>query len=268
MNKNTEIKNKKLEKKLDNNKEKENKKSEKESVEIIEDTSGREQQLTNDLELISLLRETPDILQRHPELLTVLEVSHESGKAVSLIERQVVVLREQNQSQDNRLRELMDVACDNERLAQTRHRLALNLLSARDLDDVVSTVLDVLSNELAADYAVIKLFSSDKQRIEKSAGLFVDSKDEDLTAFKTMLEHKNIVCGRSSIEQKKYLFENEAANVASAAIIPLVSGANLGLIGLGAINSERFNTSMGVDFLSQVGELISAAIAVQLNPYH
>ena len=28
---------------------------------------------------------------------------------------------------------------------------------------------------------------------------------EDLTAFKTMLEHKNIVCGRSSIEQKKYL---------------------------------------------------------------
>ena len=111
-----------------NNTEIENKKREEKSVEIIEDTSDREQQLTNDLELISLLRETPDILQRHPELLTVLEVSHESGKAVSLIERQVVVLREQNQSQDNRLRELMDVACDNERLAQTRHRLALKFI--------------------------------------------------------------------------------------------------------------------------------------------
>lgn len=230
--------------------------------------SEREEKLANDLELISLLRETPDILNRHNELLTVLEVPHESGKAVSLIERQVSVLREQNQSQDNRLRELMDVARDNERLAQSRHRLALNLLSARDLSDVVSTVLDVLSNELAADYAVIKLFSNDTQRIEKSAGLFVDDKDEDLTAFKTMLEHKNTVCGRSSVEQKKYLFESDAPYVTSAAIIPLVSGANLGLIGLGAKNSERFNTSMGVDFLSQVGELISAAIAVQLNPYH
>ncbi len=263
-NNNTEIKNKKLE----NNKVIENKKREKKSAKIMEDTRAREQQLTNDLELISLLRETPDILHRYSELLTILEVPHESGKAVSLIERQVAVLREQNQSQDNRLRELMDVARDNERLAESRHRLALNLLSARDLDDVVSTVLDVLSNELAADYTVIKLFSSDKQRIEKSAGLFVDGQDEDLTAFKTMLEHKNIVCGRSSIEQKKYLFESEAANVASAAIIPLVSGANLGLIGLGAMDSERFNTSMGVDFLSQVGELISAAVAVQLNPYH
>lgn len=234
----------------------------------VEDTSEREEQLTNDLELISLLRETPDILTRHSELLSILEVPHESGKAVSLIERQVSVLREQNQSQDKRLRELMDVARDNERLAQSRHRLALNLLSARDLSDVVSTVLDILSNELAADYAVIKLFSNDKQRIEKSAGLFVDEQDEDLMAFKTMLEHKNTVCGRSSVEQKKYLFEKEAAYVASAAIIPLVSGANLGLIGLGSTNSDRFNTTMGVDFLSQIGELISAAIAVQLNPYH
>lgn len=256
-------------KEVDNN----NKKAVKNKVvetidDSIEKPSKNEKQLTDDLELISLLRETPDILSRHSELLTILEVPHESGKAVSLIERQVSVLREQNQTQDNRLRELMDVAHDNERLAQSRHRLALNLLSARDLADVISTVLDVLSNELAADYAVIKLFTSDKQRIEKSAGLFVDSEDEDLTAFKTMLEQKNTVCGRSSAEQKKYLFGSEAHNVSSAAIIPLVSGANLGLIGLGATNSERFNTSMGVDFLSQVGELISAAVAVQLNPYH
>ena len=254
-NTNTEVDNKTEENKAD-------------KIKGTETTNEREQKLTNDLELISLLRETPDILQRYSELLTILEVPHESGKAVSLIERQVAVLREQNQSQDTRLCELMDVARDNERLAQSRHRLALNLLSARDLADVVSTVLDVLSNELAADYAVIKLFSNDKQRIEKSAGLFVDAEDDDLSAFKTMLEHKNTVCGRSSVEQKKYLFESDAPNVASAAIIPLIAGANLGLIGLGANNSDRFNTSMGVDFLSQVGELISAALAVHLNPYH
>jgi uncharacterized protein YigA (DUF484 family) len=269
---NKEIKNKvAIEKKEEKKKEKKEE-TENKTTEVIDGTSEKpsacEQQLTNDLELISLLRETPDILNRHSELLSILEIPHESGKAVSLIERQVVVLREQNQSQDNRLRELMDVARDNERLAQSRHRLALNLLSARDLSDVVSTVLDVLSNELAADYAVIKLFTSDKQRVENSAGLFVDGQDEDLSAFKTMLDHKNTVCGRSSVEQKKYLFGSEAHNVASAAIIPLVSGANLGLIGLGAVKSERFNTSMGVDFLSQIGELVSAAVAVQLNPYH
>ena len=224
-----------------------------------------EQQLATDLELISLIRENTDILQRHPELLAVLDVSHESGSAVSLIERQVSVLREKIQIQDNRLCELMDVARDNERLAQSRHGLALSLLSAHDLDDVVSTVLDVLSNELAADFAVIKLFSNDKQRIDDSAGLFVDADDNALTAFKTMLQHKNTVCGKATKEQKYFLFGDSADNIKSAAIIPLVAGANLGLIGLGSNDINRFNPAIGTDFLSQIGELVSASLAVQLE---
>jgi uncharacterized protein YigA (DUF484 family) len=228
--------------------------------ELIEDSAeAQEQQLATDLELISLIRENSDILQRHPELLAVLEVPHETGKAVSLIERQVGVLREKIQMQDDRLRELMDVARDNERLAQSRHGLALNLLSSHDLDDVVSTVLDVLSNQLAADFAVVKLFSDDQSRIDLSSGLFVDASDEALNAFKTMLEHKNTVCGKATKEQKNFLFGEIADSIKSVAIIPLVAGANLGLIGLGSNDVNRFNPSMGTDFL------VSASLAVQLE---
>ncbi len=234
--------------------------------ELIEDSAeAQEQQLARDLELISLIRENADILQRHPELLAVLEVPHETGKAVSLIERQVGVLREKIQQQDDRLCELMDVARDNERLAQSRHGLALNLLSSHDLDDVVSTVLDVLSNQLAADFAVVKLLSNDQQRIAQSSGLFVDASDDALNAFKTMLEHKNTVCGKATKEQKDFLFGDIADSIKSVAIIPLVAGANLGLIGLGSNDINRFNPSMGTDFLAQIGELISASLAVQLE---
>jgi len=230
-----------------------------------ETSTACEQQLAIDLQLISLLRDNPDILQRHPELLTVLEVPHQAGQAVSLIERQVEVLRKQTKTQEKRLCELMDVARDNERLADSRHSLALNLLAAHDLDDVISTVLDALSNELAADYAVFKLFSENKERIEQSSGLFVDVNNEALMAFKTMLQHKNPVCGKSTTEQKNFLFETDADSIKSAAIIPLIAGANLGLIGLGANDVERFNASMGTDFLSQIGDLISASLAVHLE---
>jgi uncharacterized protein YigA (DUF484 family) len=237
----------------------------KEKLNNEETSSACEQQLATDLQLISLLRENTDILQRHPELLVVLEVPHQSGNAVSLIERQVVILRQQIQTQEKRLCELMDVARDNERLAKTRHNLALNLLSAQDLDDVISQVLDTLKNELAADYAVVKLFTDDQQRIAQSSGLFVDVSDEALKAFKTMLQHKNTVCGKATAEQKTFLFDEMADSIKSAAIIPLVAGANLGLIGLGAKNTDRFGSSMGTDFLSQTGELISASVAVHLE---
>jgi len=238
---------------------------------IKQDLSGeeisalREQQLATDLQLISLLRDNPDILSRHPELIAVLEVTHQSGSAVSLIERQVEVLRQQIQTQENRLCELMDVARDNERLAETRHRLAVDLLAAHDVDDVISIVLDAFKTELSADHAVVKLFSEDADLIEQSSGLFVDANDDALNAFKTMLQHKNTVCGTSTIEQKVYLFDDEAEKIKSVAIIPLIAGANLGLIGLGADNVQRFKSSMGTDFLSQVGELISASLAGHLE---
>ncbi len=230
-------------------------------------SSEQEQQLATDLELISLLRENPDILNRHPELIAELEVTHRSGGAVSLIERQVNILRQQSQNQENRLRELMDVARDNERLAKTCHRLAVDLLATHDVDDVISIVLDTFKTELSADFAVVKLFSDDADLIERSTGLFVDGSSDDLNAFKTMLQHKNTVCGKSTSEQKHYLFDDKAEKVKSVAIIPLIAGANLGLIGLGADNAQRFKSNMGTDFLSQVGELISASLAGHLQSH-
>ena len=237
----------------------------KEDLSDEEISTEREQQLATDLQLISLLRDNPDILNRHPELIAVLEVTHQSGSAVSLIERQVAVLRQQVQTQENRLRELMDVARDNVRLAETCHRLAVDLLATHDVDDVVSIVLDTFKTELSADHAVVKLFSEDTDLIEQSSGLFVDANDEALNAFKTMLQHKNTVCGKSTKEQKAYLFDDKAEKIKSVAIIPLIAGANLGLIGLGADNAQRFKSSMGTDFLSQVGELISASLAGHLE---
>lgn len=228
-------------------------------------STEHERQLAADLETISAIRENPDILRRHPELITLIDIPHETGSAVSLIERQVVALREQSQAQEDRLKELMAVARDNERLADSRHRLAINLLSAHDQDDVVSTVLDLLSNELGADNAVIKLFSDDEQLVRQSAGQFIRTDDESLKVFKTMLEHKNTVCGRATDEQKDILFGKQSDEINSVAIIPLVSGANLGLIGLGASDEKRFSPSMGTEFLSQVGELVSASLALHLE---
>lgn len=225
----------------------------------------REEMLADELQLISLLKQCPDILQRHPELLAELEVPHDSGAAVSLIERQISVLRDKNQQLDTRLCELMEVARDNERLAQSRHRIATNLLGAHDLDDVISIVLDELGNELKADFAVIRLFTTSETRLEQSPALFLSPDEEGVNVFKTMREQKNPVCGRSSREQKAFLFDEDADSIESAAIIPLYAGADLGLIGLGSRDAGRFQSTMGTQFLSQMGELVSAALAVHLE---
>jgi hypothetical protein len=216
-------------------------------------------------QLIELLKLYPDFLVRNPALLTDLEIPHRTGLAVSLIERQVGVLRNKLKDGDKRMRTLMNIARDNERLADSRHRLSLNLLGAHDLDDVVSAVLAELGNELAAEFAVLRLFSTDQERIDSNASLYVNRQDEGLKSFSTMLKHSKPVCGRCVPEQIDFMFGDDAAEIKSAAVIPLVAGAELGLLGLGSRDSARFLAAMGTDFLSRLGELVAAALAVHLE---
>jgi uncharacterized protein YigA (DUF484 family) len=79
------------------------------TTQIQKKESHQEEMLASELQLIHLLKENADILQRHPELLAVLEVPHQSGAAESLIERQVGVLRQNLKTTEKRLRELMDM---------------------------------------------------------------------------------------------------------------------------------------------------------------
>ena len=226
----------------------------------------KQQTLDTEQQLVELLKANPDILARNPALLAELEVPHEAGKAVSLIERQVGVLRGKLKTSDDRLRELMNIARDNERLAESRHRLAINLLNAHDLDDVVSIVLDELGNELGADFAVIRLVTDDEDRLTARPEIFIDNSTAELNLFRTMLDNRKPLCGRCTTEQRNFLFAVDADNVQSAAVIPLAAGARLGLLGLGSKDQQRFSKALGTEFLSQIGELVSTALALHLEP--
>ena len=225
----------------------------------------QQESLDAEQQLLELLKENPDILVRNPAVLADLEVPHQAGRAVSLIEKQVTVLRNKLKSSDKRLRELMGIARENEHLAKSCHRLAINLLGAADLDDVISVALDELGNELDADFAVIRLITDDDERMDSKPELFIRSDAEQLTLFTTMLDNRKPLCGRCSPEQKAFLFRGDAEQVGSAAVIPLVAGARLGLLGLGGSDQHRFSVAMGTEFLSQIGDLVSAALAIQLH---
>ncbi|MBT8127864.1 MAG: DUF484 family protein [Gammaproteobacteria bacterium] len=225
----------------------------------------QQESLDAEQQLLELLSEYPDILVRNPAVLADLEVPHQSGTAVSLIEKQVSVLRNKLNTSDTRLRELMDIARDNERLAKSCHRLAINLLGAADLEDVISIALDELGNELDADFTAIRLITDDDSRLDNKPKLFIGSDAEQLRSFTTMLDNRKPLCGRCTPEQKAFLFGNDAEQVGSAAVIPLVAGARLGLLGLGGSDQHRFSIAMGTEFLTQIGDLVSATLAIHLQ---
>ena len=87
----------------------------------------------NDTTVAEYLQTYPDFFERNTALLAKLRLPHlrDVGATVSLVERQVEVLRERNQALERKLKELVDVARANDALADRIHRLSQRLIGTR-----------------------------------------------------------------------------------------------------------------------------------------
>ena len=220
--------------------------------------------LPEENQVVDYLISNPDFFLSHLPLLNDLEIPHEAGGAVSLVERQVSVLREKNQHFEEKLREMVDAVHDNQRLHLSLHRLAVNLLGADSLDDVLAIVDDELRHKLGTDYVHFRL-SSENALVESSdSQSYVPADDEVLQDFASNIDNNRIQCGQLSNQQISALFMDDASEVGSSAVIPVADAGIRGLIVLGSADEHRYHPGMGTDFLTRLADLISAAMRSQL----
>jgi len=206
------------------------------------------------------LQNTPDFFDRHANLLSQMELSHESGNAISLIERQVFVLRDKNQRLETKLYELVSLARENEQLSRNILQLVVNLLWSDDLESLLSSVVDAMRHEFQVDYASVHLLTDDNELVKAMPQWYIHVDDPRYQLISKQVEANRPVCGRLNEEQIACIFTEDHPEIQSAALVPLVSGATIGFIGLGGEHRERFNPAMETSFLAQIGELVSAAI--------
>ncbi len=213
-------------------------------------------------QVVSYLRSHPDFFERHATLLVSLKLPHRtSGTAVSLVERQVSMLRQRNTQLDRQLKELVAVARLNDQLVEKSHALALRLMTSQGLPARVDAIETALREDFAAERAVLVLFAD--QGVEAPPRGFVrvlDREDDALKPFATFLRTARPRCGMIRERQREVLFEHEADAIQSAAMIPLGSQADLGFLAIGSHDVEHFHPGQRLDFLTRLGELITAAL--------
>ena len=102
----------------------------------------------NDEIVREYLKSHDDFLQRYPDMLDFLHVSHASGSAVSLVEKQVSVMRERSTELRQRLKALSANAKDNDALFEKTRTLVLKLLDANSVEALYSTFITSMASEL------------------------------------------------------------------------------------------------------------------------
>ena len=207
------------------------------------------------------LRRHPAFLSDYPDVLETLHLSHASGTASSLIERQVAQLRKKNHELELQLNRLVHVASENEQLMSRLHQLTLELMTINDPTNFFEHLGSSLLDDFKADILRICLFDS---RIAALAGddvRWIDRQDENLQQFQVHLEKDHTVCGRLGQNKLTFLFDNKARWVQSTALVPLgVKGAD-GMMAIGSSDPARFYPGMGTLFLDLLADVISSSLA-------
>lgn len=218
----------------------------------------------SDDQVLAYLKAHPDFLATHPELLETMELQHAAGSAVSLIERQVEVLRGRSQRLEDRMSNLLENARENERRASNVHRLARTLIRAPTLAAAILGLQQCMREDFGIDEAWVGVSPGLLKRSDIEGLQRLDADGAVVRQFDDFLRTKLIECGPLSEKRARLLFPKAAELPTSAAVVPLERDKNLGMMVLASRDPERFQPRQGKVFLEMTAELVAAAVRAKL----
>jgi uncharacterized protein YigA (DUF484 family) len=206
----------------------------------------------------------PDFFERHASVLARLKLPHQRGSAaISLVERQVLVLREKHAALERKLQELIENGRANDAIADRLHRLTRRLLRARDLGGVQTALETSLREDFGASRWIIVLTSPGHPRLAELNDphvRLVPRGSAELKIFETFFENARPRSGQIRDTQREYLFGPDGGAVGSMVMIPLGERASLGLLAIASNDTQRYLPTMSTDFLVRIGEIVSEAL--------
>lgn len=223
------------------------------------------------------LRRYPEFFLAQRQLLAELNVPHVGAEGtVSLIERQVSVLREQNRELKRQLHALVQVARDNDRVTERMQRLTLSMLEAESLADALQALHSNLHEDFGADVVSLVLFVRPDESTCDGAGinLRIDENGAQALDFEHLIRNGKPLCGHLRRTLREYLFTDRTGEVASAVALPLPTGGVtgvrncIGVLGIGSHDTHRYHAGMGTMFLAHMGEVIGRTLRRSLAREH
>jgi len=217
----------------------------------------------DDASVANWLARHPLFFHQHQELLLELSIPHESGRAISLLERQVAVFRERQHTLQDQIHEFISNARNNDNLFEKTRLAVLDLLRCRTLSQLLKLVREKLPTDFDASAATL-LFVAEHAPLADASCPWLHTSDVR-TALGDLFARQRTYCGALNDAQQKLLFAGAQPPVVSAAIVPLhlPEGTpirrdyGLPLLLIGSTEGQHFNSSLDTLFLDFIGEVLA-----------
>jgi len=197
------------------------------------------------------LQNNPQFFEDHADMLAEVTIPHPySGRTISLNERQLLTLREQNKNLEKKLHEMVMLAQDNDLLQKKVHQFTLALFGVRDLMSLQNVITQNLREIFAVPHVVLHIWKGLPPSLEVLT--FVDQQLQP-------------VCVHHALHDTLAWFGESAVHLHSFAYLPLrVDEQSIGLLILASEDAQRFYPGMGTLFLQRIAEIVSSVLRPSL----
>jgi uncharacterized protein YigA (DUF484 family) len=204
------------------------------------------------------LRENPTFFENYADMLADISIPHpHGGRAIALSDRQMLTLREKSRALESRLSELLQIGEENDAIGEKMHRLSLALLSAPDLQSLLTVLYLHLREDFSVPHAALRVWGAGPAPVDAEIPEF-RSVGEKLRRYAASLSQP--FCGPSGDPEAAAWFGESASHVRSVAHMALRDKECFGMLALGSEDVLRFYPEMGTLYLKRMGDLASAAL--------
>lgn len=218
----------------------------------------------NEQQIARWLKSNPEFLQRHPELLSQMKMPDlHAGRAISLHERQLEVMREKHRQLEHRLADLMRVAQENDLIGEKMQRFTRQLLLHEERSSLDRRLIALLEEIFQVPQVGLSVWPLGAARLEP--GLELPLSGDELDRVDQMQQP---LCGSPAQKPGVIWLADRGQNARSVALLALRRGVEpqaFGLLVLGSADPDRFHAQMGTAFLQRLAELVSAALTPALG---
>ena len=209
------------------------------------------------------LQQNPGFFSDKEDLLVSMSIPHQSGQAVSLVEKQLGILRERNTELRNRMSQLIDNARANDRLFSHSRKLVLSLLDSKNISQAVDVIYSSFAKDFGIETTQIILFDNNVISRARNESLVVaDSK------IGRYLKARQTIGGGLNKEEIEFVFAENANAVQSAALSVLAFGEVYGVLAIGNESPDFYSPDMGTLFLNYIAEVFSRVLRDLQNASH
>ncbi len=217
-------------------------------------SSDEEPVRLTDEDIITYLRGDSEFFHRHARLLSELNLPHESGTAVSLIERQVAILRERNMNMRRRMNELVKTAKDNDELFAKTRTLTLELLHVHTWHDLNEVLATYLLADFHADFVCCHL------RNQPVAMDHLVNHNDELPHERHITGSRPVCTALRASELNELFPIQHHQGTGSAVLAPLAFGTNSGCLAIGSRDPSHFTSDMDTLFVTYISEVVGGVL--------